>query len=399
MRKFKKLLQADIEAKTAPAYYGDGLGLWLRVAPGGAKSWAFRYRGSQAGNHDGNKQREMSLGPCHTVSLDQARLMAAEYRLMRLRGIDPIDERRRQQAAAKLEAAKQITFNGAATTYIDDHASEWKNPKHVDQWRNTLATYAGPIFGNKAIANVNTDDVVACLKPIWTRKNETAMRIRGRIESVLDWATVMHFRSGDNPARWKGHLEHLLPNVSRADRVEHHPALPYAKASDFMLALRQQAGIGAACLRFAILTATRSGEVRGAAWSEIDLDAGLWIIPASRMKASNEHRVPLNDAAIALLKPLHEAKTGDLVFPGIKSRKPLSDMSLTAILRRMSAKREKINLARWTDTKGDDITVHGFRSTFRDWIADTTSYPGEMAEIALAHKVDNKVEALTGAAT
>jgi integrase len=306
-------------------------------------------------------------------------------------GVDPLQAKKDRVAASLATKAKSITFDWCAEQYINAQKPGWKNAKHADQWTNTLATYAKPIVGSLAVDSIDTSHVMKILEPIWSAKAETASRLRGRIESVLDWATTKNHRSGENPARWKGHLDNLLPAPSKLATVQHHPALPWLDMAAFMMALQKQAGIAARALEFAILTAARSGEVRGMAWSEIDLKNRMWIVPAVRMKAGKEHRAPLSDGALHVLQTAKNAtpllKT-QLVFPGTTvtratddappTLKPLSDMSLTAVLRRMGR---------------GDITVHGFRSSFRDWAADVTLYPSDMAEMALAHTVGDKVEA------
>lgn len=288
----------------------------------------------------------------------------------------PLDVRRSIKQAEALERAKAMTFDQCAEAYIAAHRAGWKNAKHADQWETTLATYASPIFGSLPVADIDTGLVVKALSAIWESKTETATRLRGRIEKILDWATVSKYRQGENPARWRGHLENLLANPNKIAKVEHHPALPWREIGAFMVELRKQVGTAARALEFTILTAARSGEVRGAIWAEIDLDAGLWVVPADRIKMGKEHRVPLSASAIALLNEL--PREGDLVFPGAKENTALSDMSLTAVLRRM---------------KRTDITVHGFRSTFRDWCAESTNFPREVCEHALAHSLPDKVEA------
>lgn len=370
-RRVEKLTALAVSKMTKPGYYGDGAGLWLQVSATGSKSWIFRF--TLAG-----KQREMGLGPVHTVTLADARAKAKECRLILLDGKDPLDLRQASKLAEALERAKMMTFDQCAAAYIAAHRSGWKNSKHASQWENTLATYASPVIGNMPVALVDTALVVKVLSPIWQAKTETATRLRGRIESVLDWATVSKYRQGDNPARWRGHLDNLLADPGRSKRTEHHPALPWQEVGAFMAALRKQEGIAAKAVELAILTACRSGEARLATWAEFDLDAALWVIPAERMKAKREHRVPLSTAALSLLRSLPN-KEG-LVFPGMKPGKPLSDMSLTAVLRRMDR---------------GDITVHGFRSTFRDWCAESVanSFPREVCEHALAHSLPDKVEA------
>ena len=265
-----------------------------------------------------------------------------------------------------------------AKGYIAAHRGSWKNVKHAAQWESTLATYASPIIGALPVATVSTAMDVKVLQQIWHEKTETATRLRGRIESILDWATVSHFRAGDNPARWRGHLDNLLADPGKMNKVVHHAALPWQEIGAFMIELKGREGIAARAVEFAILTATRSGEVRGAVWSEFDLDAAMWVIPAERMKADREHRVPLSTTALALLRAAPRVE--EFVFPGMRAETQLSDMSLTAVLRRMGRK---------------EITVHGFRSTFRDWCAESVgnSFPREVCEHALAHSLPDKVEA------
>lgn len=354
-----------------PGYYADGGGLYLQVSSSGTKSWIFRY--SRAG-----KERHMGLGPLHTIGLAQAREQARSHRAILLAGGDPLEIKKADQLASQLERAKSMTFDDCAASYIATHRGSWKNQKHAAQWESTLATYASPIIGNLPVASVDTALVVKVLQPIWQEKTETATRLRARIENILDWATVSHFRTGDNPARWRGHLDNLLADPSRVARVVHHAALPWQEIGEFMADLRQREGTSARAVEFAVLTAARSGEVRGAKWSEIDFDAAVWTVPAERMKAGREHRVPLSSAALSLLKAMPDL--GEHVFPGQRGDAPLSDMSLTAVLRRMDRK---------------DITVHGFRSTFRDWCAESVgnSFPREVCEHALAHSLPDKVEA------
>jgi integrase len=280
--------------------------------------------------------------------------------------------------AQKLAQLKHMTFKACAQAYIDAHRAEWKNAKHAKQWASTLATYAYPKLGNLPVAAVDDALVLKVLLPIWEKKTETATRLRGRIESVLDWATFNKFRQGENPARWKGHLDNSLAKPKKVTSVTHHPALPYSGIGPFMAALRKREGVGARALEFAILTAARSGEVRGATWDEVDLKNRLWLIPAERMKMTREHRVALSDAAVELLEGLPRIDGELLVFPGSKKNRPMSDMTLTAVLRRMEV---------------EGVTAHGFRSTFRDWAAESTNYPSDMAEMALAHSIGDKVEA------
>jgi len=324
------------------------------------------------------RSHEMGLGSCITVDLAGARAKARACRQMLLDGVDPLGQRRDARRAHALDEAKRITFDECAAAYIDAHRGSWKNAKHVAQWENTIATYASPLIGGLPVAAVDTDLVVKVLRPIWRNKTETAVRLRGRIEAILGWATVSKFRQGDNPARWRGHLDNLLANPNKIAPVKNHPALPWRDVGGFMDELRACEGVAARAIEFTILTACRSGEVRGARWSEIDLVAKVWTIPAGRMKAGKEHRVPLSIAAMVLLKSLE--RVGDVVFPGRGKDLPLSDMSLTAVLRRMGH---------------GDITVHGFRSTFRDWCSEEASnaFSREVCEHALAHSLPDKVEA------
>lgn len=370
-RALNKLSALGITKTSKPGSYSDGGGLWLQISKSGSKSWIFRF--TLAG-----KSHYMGLGPVHTVSLAEARIKAQACRAMLLDGKDPLEARQAARQADVLERTKGMTFDQCADAYIAAHRISWSNPKHASQWENTLRAYASPIIGALPVAQIDTDMIVKVLAPIWTDKTETATRLRSRMEAVLDWATVSGYRHGDNPARWRGHLENLLADPARSKRVKHHAALPWQETGAFMAEVRKQEGTGAQALEFAILTACRSGEVRLATWAEIDLDAGLWIIPAERMKAKREHRVPLSDAALALLERL--PRKGELLFPGAKPGKPLSDVSLLAVLRRM---------------KRGDITVHGFRSTFRDWCAESVanSFPREVCEHALAHSLPDKVEA------
>lgn len=317
----------------------------------------------------------MGLGATHTINLAEARDLALERRQQLQRGVDPLGEREAARLAAKLEAAKAMTFDQCASAYIEAHRAGWKNAKHASQWENTIATYASPIIGKLPVAAIDTPLVMKVIEPIWQTKTETASRLRGRIEQVLDWATVRELRQGDNPARLRGHLDHLLAKRLASARG-HHAALPFIEIGGFMGELRKQEGVAAKALEFAILTAARTGEVIGARWEEFDLTAGVWTIPAERMKAKKEHRVPLSARALEIIGD--QGEPGDFVFSGRRAGQPLSNMALMMTLRRMGRA---------------DLTAHGFRSTFRDWAGEITAYPREVIEHALAHQLKDKAEA------
>ena len=370
-RTVEKLTALAVSRAKEPGYYGDGGGLYLQVSASGTKSWIFRYSRL-------SKERQMGLGPLHTVSLAQARDQARACRATLLAGGDPLNQRKAEQLEEALDRAKTITFDYCAAAYIAAHRGSWKNKKHAAQWESTMATYASPILGQRAVGSIDTDLIVTVLQPIWQEKTETATRVRSRIENILDWATVSKFRVGENPARWRGHLENLLADPGKVNRVVHHAALPWQEIGAFATDLRKREGVAARAVEFGILTAARSGEVRGARWDEIDFDSSMWVIPGERMKAGREHRVPLSSAALNVLKLMPDV--GDYIFPGQRQGSMLSDMSLTAVLRRMGR---------------PEITMHGFRSTFRDWCAesDFNSFPREVCEHALAHSLPDKVEA------
>ncbi|MCH8238781.1 MAG: integrase arm-type DNA-binding domain-containing protein [Proteobacteria bacterium] len=355
-------------AKTKePGRYADGNGLWLQVKPSGSRSWLFRYMRN-------GKARHMGLGPLRDVSLADARAKAADCRKVLLDDRDPLDERRAARTEAQLADARAMTFRQCAEAYMAAHEATWKNAKHRQQWRSTLATYAHTKFGNLPVAGIDTALVMAVLEPIWTAKPETASRLRGRIEVILNWAKARGYRKGENPAAWRGHLDQLLPARSKVRKVKHHAALPYSEIPTFMEDLRERLGMGARALEFAILTATRTGEVIGTTWDEIDSD--VWTIPADRMKGGREHRVPLSQRTLEMLGEM--PRESDMVFPGARAGAGLSNMALLATLRRMDR---------------GDLTAHGFRSTFRDWAAECTAYPNEVSEMALAHVVKDKTEA------
>ena len=353
------------KAETAkPGKYEDGHGLRLVVSPSGARKWVFRFM--RVG-----KRIEMGLGSMPAVSLAQAREKAADARRLVKTGKDPLAVRRAEQAAQ----ADGEAFGPFALKLIDTIESGFRNRKHRTQWRTTLITYAAPLW-QKSLADIETDDVLACLNPIWQAKAETASRVRGRIERVLDAAAARGLRSRDNPARWRGHLANLLPARQRLARG-HHAAMPFDDVPVFVAKLREAEGVSARALEFVILTAARSGEVLGARWSEIDLAAKVWTVPAARMKAGREHRIPLTKRAAAILTMLASARIGDHIFPGAKRGKPLSAMAVTMVMRRMGM---------------GHFTVHGFRSAFRDWAGERTNFPREVAEAALAHVVGDATE-------
>ena len=370
-RTIAKLTDLEVRKLSEPGLYGDGAGLYLQVSSSGTKSWIYRFMLN-------GKSREMGLGAVLVVSLKEARAAAADARKQRHQGIDPIEARRAARVQAALEAAKAITFSEAAVQYIESYRRGWRNEKHAAQWKATLATYVEPVFGKMSIQAVDTTLIMKVLEPIWSTKPETAARVRGRIEAVLNWATARGFRGGENPARWRGHLDKLLPKRGKLEKVKHHAALPYTQVQEFISALKMMPGMAARALEFTILTAARTGEVIGARASEIDHKGKAWIVPADRMKAGREHRVPLSDRALEIVKNL-EPVTGNLfLFPGRNAGAGLSNMSLLKVLKLMNRA---------------DITVHGFRSTFRDWAAEHTDYSSEVVEMALAHTISDKTEA------
>jgi integrase len=370
-RRLNRLTAVEVRGIGQKGMFHDGGGLYLQASAGGAKSWIFRF------TLDG-RAREMGLGPVHAIPLAEARKRAAECRRMRVDGIDPIEARSAHRGWKRLEAAKAMTFDACAAAYIAAHNASWRNAKHREQWRNTLSSYAGPVFGSLPVQSIDVGLVMKALEPIWHTKPETASRLRGRIEAVLDWATVRSYRNGENPARWRGHLDKLLPARSKVHKVKHHPALPYNEMADFTSALQNQEGVAARALEFLILTAARTGEVISAPWDEVDLDGKLWVVAPARMKAGREHRVPLSVAAMGVLEQMKEIRESEFVFAGGKRGKPLSNMAMLAVLKRMGR---------------GDLTTHGFRSTFRDWAAECTNFPREVVEMALAHSIESKVEA------
>lgn len=367
----KELSALEVSRLKEPKHHAVGgvPGLYLYVNSNGARSWVLR-------TVVANARRHMGLGSYPAVTLAMAREKARQVKEEVDAGVDPILKRDQLLSALKAEQATQKTFEEAAIAYISAHGDAWKNPKHRAQWTSTLETYAYPFIGRLLVRDITQTHVLSVLEPIWKAKNETAARLRGRIESVLDWAKVRGLRSGDNPARWKGYLDALLPSPSKVKKVTHHAAVELDAMPGFMAKLRLQTGVSARALELAILCASRSGEVRGMTWSEVDLEKAIWTVPAERMKAKKEHRVPLSPDALTLLKEQASLDDCPLIFPGRKGQ-PLSDMSLLAVMRRMEV----------------DAVPHGFRSTFRDWVGEKTNYPSDVAESALAHTLESKVEA------
>lgn len=373
-REVERLSALQVQRLKRPGYYADGAGLYLQVSPALTKSWIFRFKLN-------GRPREMGLGPLSAFSLAEARERAAAQRKLLADGIDPIETRNAQRRTAIAEAARTLTFDQAAAAYIEAKEHEWKNAKHGDQWRNTLATYASPKLGKLGVGEVDTPAVLAVLKPIWLTKTETAVRLRGRIEKILDWATPEYRPEGPNPARWVGHLDKKLADPNKIAPVENHASLPYAEVGAFMREIRKMQGSAPLAAEFIILTSVRTNEALLAKWDEFDTEAALWTIPAARMKgakhSTREHRVPLSRQALKVLEKAR-ALGGDYVFPGRKPGSALSNMSCLAVLKRMGR---------------SDLTIHGFRSTFRTWAAESTAFPREVVEMALAHTIANKVEA------
>jgi integrase len=365
----KDLTAKQVAALRAPGKHRVSRNLYLQAIETGARTWLFRYERNSVAHWHG-------LGSYDLVSLAEAREKALACRKLLLTGVDPIDHARAQKQHALLAAVSTITFKACAERYIKAHAAGWQNDRHRKQWPSTLEAYAYPLIGELPVQAIDTGLVLRLLEPIWHDKPETASRVRGRIERILDWAAVRGYRTGDNPARWRGHLQSQLPAKSKVRAAEHHPSLPYDELGAFMGDLRRLSGIAPRALEFAILTVARTGEALGARWSEIDFHKRLWLIPATRMKTRKEHRVPLSGAVLTLLEAL--PREGDFVFVGAKAGRPPGNNALFFVLDRMGR---------------SDLTVHGFRSSFADWCAETTGYPSEVREMALAHAVGDKVEA------
>ncbi len=370
-KQVKPLSPGSVIKKTEPGRYADGGGLYLWIKPDGRKTWTFRWRDKIT-----SKLREAGLGSVtnQRVTLKMARERADEYRDMVWRGLDPIEEKRKRVQEARAALANRLTFSDCMTRYIEAHKTSWRNEKHTAQWSSTLNTYADPLM-KLPVADIDDKLVLQCLEPIWTTKTETATRVRQRIEAVLNWATARKYRSGENPARWRGHLDTLLAKPTKLKNVVHRAALPYQQAGAFMVKLRKGDSMAARALELQILTATRPGEVVGATWAEFDLNGKVWTIPAERTKANKEHTIPLSPQAVKLLKSL--TRVNDFVFPGVKLDKGMTTASAMKLLKRIEP----------------GITAHGFRSTFRDWAADQTGYAREVIEHAMAHQLKDKAEA------
>lgn len=366
-RQLHRLSARTIQTESKVGYHADGGGLYLQISKFGTKSWVFRYTF--------HRKREMGLGSVNDVSLKEARDISSTYRAMVRDGIDPINERKQKRAQSKADSTKLTSFKECAEDYIRHNSAAWSNAKHSNQWKNTLETYAYPVIGSLPVAMVELHHITRILKPIWAEKNETAKRVRGRIEAVLDAAKVNGLREGENPARWKGHLDKILPMPSKVKKVKHHAALPYEQIDTFMQDLRERDSIAASGLEFLILTAARTGEVLKATFDEIDFEKKMWVIPENRMKAGKEHRVPLSNKAMKIIKAMKDMQQSDFIFAGFRGNCGLSNMAFLQLLKRMGYK---------------EITTHGFRSSFRDWAAEQTAYPPDVVEMALAHSVGNE---------
>lgn len=372
---YGKLSASFVSKHRKPGTYNDGGNLYLQIASPTAKSWVFRFRFWDS-ERERMRAREMGLGSLHLVSLAQARTLAFQYRQLLHQGVNPLQARRTGQAQQRLDAtSKQMTFAQCAEAYIASHGSSWKSDKHRQQWQNTLAQHVFPTVGDLPVAAIDTGVILKLLQPLWMTTPDTASRLRGRIENILDWAKVLKHRSGENPAQWKGNLAKLLPRPSKVRKSQHLASMPYAEVPAFMAQLDKRGTVAAKALELTILTAVRTNETLGAKWNEIDSGAGIWTIPPERMKAGSEHRVPLTKAALKILKSIKPDASG-FVFVG-SAGKPLSP---TTMHRTMALMRIK------------DATPHGFRSSFRTWAAECTNFPREIAEAALAHANGDKVE-------
>jgi integrase len=370
-RTLQRLTALSVSRAKEPGYLADGGGLYLQITAARTKSWIYRFMLA-------NRRREMGLGPYPAVSLGAARKAAADARSLVKAGRDPIDARKAERKRKRLDEAKGTTFDEAAEQFITSNEAAWRSAAHRAQWRISLATYASPIIGSMAVEAVGVAEIIRILKPLWQGKVETASRLRGRIERVLDWARVHGLRTGENPARWRGHLDKLLPALAQVHKVKHFAAVPIDEVASIYARLCESKAMSAVALRFAILTAARAGEATGLKWSEIDMKVRVWTVPADRIKAGRDHRVPLSDEAMRIVVEMRKVATGNLVFPGWVNGRPLALKSLRRVLKTAG---------------GGSATVHGFRSTFRDWASERTNYSRDVAEMALAHAIGDKVEA------
>lgn len=370
-KKVSEMSALEARRITRPGRHAAGgvTGLLLVVKESGSKSWILR-------TMVGEKRRSIGLGSFPEVSLQQAREKARQTKDLIDRGVDPVEEKKRIKRSLQKKQSSLLTFEKAAEHYYQKKRVEFKSAKYAQNWISGVLTYAVPKIGKKPVSEIDLQDILSVLEPIWNEKTETASRLRQRLEGILNWATVSGYRSGYNPARWQGQLDAILPKPSKIKKVKHHPALPWKKVGDFMVELKKRQGMAARCLEFIVLTACRSGEARFAKWGECDLDQRIWIIPPERMKGGKEHRVPLSKDVITLMQNLPRFEGCPFVFPS-RQGKPLSDMSISAVCKRMRV----------------DAVPHGFRSTFRDWCAENTNFPREVAEAALSHTVGNAVEA------
>ncbi|MGG7055469.1 tyrosine-type recombinase/integrase [Nitrosomonas sp. ANs5] len=371
MRRIQNLTARKCETIKEPGYYADGQNLYLQVSKALSKSWLFIYKFQ-------GRKHEVGLGGYPDISLAVARDGAARWRKVLIAGDNPIEIKREQEYKKHCSRIDNPTFAQCANKFIESHQAGWKNPKHAQQWKNTLDHYVLPIIGNLQVKQIDTGLVMRVLEPIWLEKNETASRLRGRIENILDWASVHKYRQGDNPARWRGHLDKLLSSPNKIQRIKHFKALPYHEMNGLLLALRSNSSISAMALEFLILTAARTGEVIGSQWNEIDFNQKIWIIPAERMKVKKEHRVPIASRTLEILSNVKQLKVNDYIFPGRTRNGGLSNAAMDKLLQ---------------VTLNYDATVHGFRSTFRDWASEITNFPHEMCEMALAHSIKNQAEA------
>lgn len=370
-RQIQNLTARKCETIKDPGYYADGQNLYLQVSKTLSKSWLFIYKFQ-------GRKHEIGLGGYPDIPLALAREAAARWRKVLIEGDNPIEIKRALEAEKQRNRVDNPTFAQCAAKFIESHRAGWKNRKHAQQWENTLHQYAFPIIGNRQVKEIDTSLVMRVFEPIWLEKNETATRLRGRIENILDWASVHKYRQGDNPARWRGHLDKLLSSPNKVQRTKHFKALPYREMHGLFLALRSNGSVSAIALEFLILAAARTGEVIGAQWNEIDLNQKIWIIPAERMKAKKEHRVPLTSRTLEILSIVKQLQETDYIFPGRTKSGGLSNAAMDKLLQ---------------VTLNYDATVHGFRSTFRDWASEITNFPHELCEMALAHTIKNQAEA------